>query len=549
MSRSLFQRFKYGNSVWRNFIKPESNVEDESFLVGEDMIHLARQQIDAQKNASHEIFNSDIPGAQIIANEVELQTESLDMKTNQLGSMISASIIAGAEQISEAINMLGECLCVELSEIKWQLSQREKKLEEILEILNNSRNNEARQLVQQGLRHYINGEIEEAEERFNLALVFDTTDYQVLMNLAYIKIHKGSPSQAFKFFKKALSLPENLDSISKSRTLWATARLYYAEKDFFKAFRYGEEAFKYDNKKDPGSLYDLGVYAALAGKTSAALEKIEQAILMDHSFFSRCLVDQDLQSINKDILNLLGRLSVDAEKKAKQMVSTVENELAAIEIEEDNNSKENFIEEARRTISRLIVGLQKPSYSFCRRCAVIMESIQEAVSQITNLKPLYSRLQRFQEDFEIKNRMFLYVKHENEPASDFPPAVYAIITFISYVLPGFFLANTGAAEDGQSWLLFFIIWPIWTVFDFLGADTGATIMATSAFKGLLVVGVMWGVIRLIRKKMERKYNMISRDRSSIMQQFYEAKRVLTSLQNEISSKHDSIRERFAKVSL
>ena len=49
--------------------------------------------------------------------------------------------------------------------------------------------------------------------------------------------------------------------------------------------------------------------------------------------------------------------------------------------------------------------------------------------------------------------------------------------------------------------------------------------------------------------MGRKYDMISRDRSGIMQQFYEAKRVLTSLQNEISSKHDSIRERFAKVSL
>jgi hypothetical protein len=74
-------------------------------------------------------------------------------------------------------------------------------------------------------------------------------------------------------------------------------------------------------------------------------------------------------------------------------------------------------------------------------------------------------------------------------------------------------------------------------------------MATGAFKGLCVVGVMWGVISLMRKKMERKYNMISRDRSGIIQQFYEAKRVLTSLQNEISSKHDSIRERFAKVSL
>jgi Tfp pilus assembly protein PilF len=514
-----------------------------------EMIHLARQQIEAQKTASREIAKSNLMGAQIIATEIEHQAYALDRTINQVGDKICGSITLAADQISDAIDMLGDRLCVELSEIKWQLTQQNKTLEKILEVLYQSRNNEAKQLVQQGLRHYVNDEFEEAEERLKLALSFDTTDYQVLMNLSFIEIHKENPSQAFSFFKKALSLPDSLDSVSKARTLWATARLYYAERDFNQAYTYAEEAFKHDSQNDPHVFYNLGVYAALAGKKSVALEKIEQSILIDPSYFSRCSVDPDLQTIKQDILQILSRLSTNAESKANQMVEAIKNDLSILETEGKSYSKDNFTEEIRKIVNNAVVELKNPSYSFCLRCANVMNTIQGIVSQIKNLIPLYSKQSKFQEDFDKKNKIYSSVKQQPEPERDFPPAVYTIMFIISYILPGYFLANGGSAEEGIPWLLLFVIWPLWFVLGLLGALVGRTAMSGGGFKGLVVVGIMWGVAVLIRKLMEKNHDAKNRERASVRQQFDEAQKAFNNIQNEIYLKQNTIREQLSNVRL
>lgn len=208
MSRSLVDRYIYGNSGWPRAFTPEAGTPRRE----RQMIRLAEYQIEAQKAVGREIVRSNIAGAQIIASEIAQQTLALDRTIKQVGESISDSISFAADQISDAIDILGNRLCAELSEIKWQLAQQNKTLEEILDVLRSSRNNEAQQLVQQGVRHYVNDEYEEAEERFRRALEYDTTDYQVLMNLAYIEIHKDNASAAVTFFRKAISLPENLDS-------------------------------------------------------------------------------------------------------------------------------------------------------------------------------------------------------------------------------------------------------------------------------------------------------------------------------------------------
>ncbi|PIQ44876.1 MAG: hypothetical protein COW04_10630 [Deltaproteobacteria bacterium CG12_big_fil_rev_8_21_14_0_65_43_10] len=148
------------------------------------MLQLAQHQIEVQKAASRAVVQSNIAGAQIISNEIAQQTRILE---NMIGGM-TLGIAAAADQISDSIDILGDRLCAELAEIRWQLSQQNESLEKILDLLRNSRNNEAQQLVKQGVRHYVHGEYLESEERFRKALDFDTTDYQVLMNLAYTPI-------------------------------------------------------------------------------------------------------------------------------------------------------------------------------------------------------------------------------------------------------------------------------------------------------------------------------------------------------------------------
>ena len=514
-----------------------------------EIVHSARDQIHAQNTAGLEIAASNMCGAQVIAAEIEEQTLALDKTTAEILEEILDSIIFSADQISDSIDLLGDRLCIELSEIKWQLTQRVKTLDKILEVLNQNRKNEARQLVQQGLRHYINGEFEEAEERFRLALDFDTTDYQVLMNLAFIEIHKGNPSQAFNFFKKALSLPENLDPVCTARTLWAIARLHYAEKDFDRAYTYSEEALKHEKQNDPGVFYKSGVYAAFAGKKSAALEKIERAILIDFSYFSKSSVDPDLQSIKQDIIELLDRLSVDAEFKATQLLKKVEYNLVSLENEGELENKDTFVDEIRKIVNCAIAGLRKPSYSFCCHCISVMNKIQEVLSQIKNMVPLYSKLRKSQENYDKNNMSFSSKKQQAEPSTGFPPFVYLIMIFISYILPGFLLANAGSSEDGIPWAILFFIWPLWIILDFFWSHADISATVAGGLKGLFLAGIMWVMVSFRKKILGIKYNRINRDLSFSGQQFYEAKRTLLYIQNEITSKHNTIRDQISRARL
>ncbi len=548
MNAFLAHRFLYGHSGWTNSPSPQSNKVPEAHGSKMKILHQARQQIDAQKMKGYAIAKSSMEGAHIVAAEIAEQTEALKNSTDEVLENLIGSIIMAADQISDSIDMLGARLCIELSEIKWLLTQRDKKLDEILEVLHESRHNEARQLVQQGLRHYINEEFNEAEERFKLALIFDTTDYQVLTNLAFIEIHKENPSQAFIYFRKALSLPTNLDSVSRARTLWATARLHYAECNYTEAYTYAETAFKHDNKDDPRAFYDLGVYAALAGKKSVALENIAHAIQGDVAYFGKCTVDPDLQSIEKDVLILLARLSVDAESRARQIAEQVDRDLTALENEKESNYKSSFKEEARRIIQAAIAGLQKPSYSFCRHCADVMDKIKELLTQHKSLAPLYSQLEKHQLDCERISSAYPSTPAPTENSRYVHRVVYVLMICISYILPGALLASAGTS-NGMSWDTLFTLWPLWIVLEFLWPQNGMTAMLEAGLTGLLIVAIMWGAVMLLRRAKADKYDRMSRALSIVKQQFYISERTVRKIRHDIDSIHSAIREQMAEVRL
>jgi len=221
MSGSLIARYTYGNTL------PDLVIHHIG--VTEELQSLAKEQIKIQKTTSEDITRRNVEGAQIISSEIDQQTHELERAMERFASNVSASVLLAADQISDAVDMLGDHICADLDEIKWQLAQQNEALDQILRVLQQSRSNEANQLVQQGTRLYINGEYEDAEERFRLALELDKTDYQVLMNLGFIEIRKDNAAAAHAFFKKAFSLPGNINSVCQAKTLRAIARLYYTE--------------------------------------------------------------------------------------------------------------------------------------------------------------------------------------------------------------------------------------------------------------------------------------------------------------------------------
>lgn len=311
MARSLIDKYTYGVSKWPAPLTPEAEILYENPRRQNEMINLARQQIDVQKEAARAVVQSNIAGAQIISAEIYQQTQILESVIDRMSNKLADGIAIAADQITNSIDVLGDRLCAELSEIKWQLCQQNDSLEKILDLLRNSRNVEAQQLVRQGVRHYVNKEYEEAEERFKKALGFDTTDYQVLMNLGYIEIHKDNDTVAFTYFNKASTLPENLDQESSFRTIWAIARLHYATGKFEKAYNYAQKALATTTQgaQEADNILTSATYAALAGKEEDALQKLIKAIQVNPSTFALAATHPDLEQIRPSVLHKLGELS------------------------------------------------------------------------------------------------------------------------------------------------------------------------------------------------------------------------------------------------
>ena len=135
MDAFLTHRFLYGNSEWTGSSSPQSSKIYEAHGKVMKIIRQVRQQIEAQKMAGDEIARGNMEGHQIIAAEIMDQTEVLEKTTDQVLESIIGSVIMAADQISDSIDMLGNRLCIELTEIKWQLTQRDRKLDEILDVM------------------------------------------------------------------------------------------------------------------------------------------------------------------------------------------------------------------------------------------------------------------------------------------------------------------------------------------------------------------------------------------------------------------------------
>ncbi len=122
--------------------------------------------------------------AHIRAAEVAQQTHTIIFPVSSSYNKISESVSFAVDQISEAIDILDDRICIYLSEIRWQLIQQNETLEKCIDVLSEGRNHEVQKLVRLSVRHYVNVKYGE-EKRFIRSLDSDNTDSPVLMYLRY----------------------------------------------------------------------------------------------------------------------------------------------------------------------------------------------------------------------------------------------------------------------------------------------------------------------------------------------------------------------------
>lgn len=503
---TLVERYTYGDkgSIKEFYGNAEGKTDAEKLrneLLVESpnrqraMINLAERQIKTQEVAAREIVASNIEGAKMVATQIDQQTQEMRLEireqTSQLqstfesvGANISGSISSAADQISSSIEALGNKLSMELSEINWQIVQQNQKLDKILSVLSENRSNEARQLVAQGVRLYVNEQYEKAEERFLRALDFDMTDYQVLMNLAYIELHKENAEGAMAYFQDALSLPASLDGHSKARTLWAIARLYYVNREYKNALAYAEKALevesqipKYSHKihaffnvasyydpdqetknylerasieiecRDPKHIFTNGMYAALAEDKNRALSRIRTAIETDSSLFILAAIDPDLELIRQDVLALLGQMSIEKFRKAVSLVEEFQSSINHLKTYKGNELCPNFIPTVQNILDDSKMILKQESYSRSLQCIAnlahlkyLCEAGNKVLPAIGNHTNKLDKLMQEKIAIEQKNKAqeFKIAKAKLllDMAKIFLPIVYviAIILFIRWGL-------------------------------------------------------------------------------------------------------------------
>jgi len=518
MTQSLIDRFTYGNSF---FPTPQERalyeITVDSPARQRTLISLAEKQIATQERIALEIVSSNLQGSQIIADEVVKQTEILENALGRVANKISGDISAAAEKISGEIEYFGDRLCIELSEIKWELAQQSKTLEKILYTLQENRNNETRQLVRQGIRHYINEEYKDAESRFKLALNYDTTDYQVLMNLAYIEIHRDQATEAAAFFRKALTLPENLDPVSKSRTLWAIARLHYTQREYEKALACANQSIALDSPTEAKKIFTSSVYAALSGKRPLALEKIEQAIKLDSAFFTVAAIEPDLGNLRNDILKLLSKLSNDAVREFNDFSEHVKKVVSRIDKNNKGRSEyKNFLSSIQGRLNK-IVSSKNSSYSdyvrsindahnFSLSLQKALKIIPDIDKNIDKVKELSEKKRSLLENLRNKEEKLKSTENKLKRMSTRPYYELLLLIFLSpvilYFTPGIFLVNSNSAgfhADGADFILTILLWPLPFLIRLLtGPERSAVFYSVlgGLITGGIIIAFLWGLFKL-----------------------------------------------------
>src|SRR6185369_11525986 len=165
----------------------------------------------------------------------------------------------------------------QLTHVAWLLAEQNQTLSGIFRVLRESRSNECRQLVEQGERNMRAGFFAEAEDRFKLALTYDSTDYTVHQNLGLVYVHLARFDDALAHFRKAMAFPlkdpnrRDAEAFCIARAATHAARVAYAQNDNATAATYFRKALD-AQPTNAKNWYDLAIVCAQQGNAGAAEE-------------------------------------------------------------------------------------------------------------------------------------------------------------------------------------------------------------------------------------------------------------------------------------
>lgn len=112
----------------------------------------------------------------------------------------------------------------------------------------------------------------------------------------------------FTGINKPGELPKTIEPAVKTHVLWTFAHYAGKKKEFQKAHEYALGAFNADKRENPEVLYRMGVYTALAGDQSSAVDLIKQSIKAGKpaEFYLKGETWDNRKHLERDISDFIG---------------------------------------------------------------------------------------------------------------------------------------------------------------------------------------------------------------------------------------------------
>ncbi len=476
-------------------------------------------------------MRSSLAAAEVVGNELQQQSAELATAMQELGEDLLAGLSEATTAVTDRIDRLEDSICGSLDEIRWLAAQQAQTLEGVLETLHNSRSVEAQQLIRQGFRHLLFEELDEAEERLKLALSYDTTDHQVLINLAFIEIHKGNGDAAKTYFRRALTLPENLDVPSKKRALWALARLEYAREEYASALTTASSALHLESKPSGSALLAAGAYAALSGDSEQSLMRVRSAIEVEPLLFARVAVDPRLESVRVRVFSLLSELASSTRQKAKDATSSTAEHLSRLRrSSEELGSYRELTQAIEEKTEAAKARLATASYSDCIELTDSMSTLGAVLEEIPLLLELHANCHRLRHAADEAGTSYRRAGGADDPSGGlvrFAEHSMRVLSVATYFIPGLFATMRSASEgsgspgtgeevNGGVGCAMVLAWPLMYLLALIESCAGATYEQAQGIPyrdgvhaGVLLVVAFWVVLGILKAVGHAKGRLVS----------------------------------------
>lgn len=313
-----------------------------------------------------------------------------------------------------------------LSDIIWTLEQQREVLIDILNVLQQPLDTQAKELRGRGENAFKNGWYDDALKEFKESEEKNRYDFTIHMFLGFIYLnHKKDITTALEYFEKAAKYAEPKSPYYSAYALLYVSWIYYLNEDYKKAYETSKKGLELYS-----TIYELhyrhAQYCSLVGNFDEAIEHLNISIVDgDRYFILRADAEKDFDKMKREMIMFFQNLRKETAFTAKKEIKKTEN---FIKESHSNNVPEEYLE---KTIFHL--NNAKTLYeggSYLDYCDSIINS---KYAQINSLKTLIQSLSE-QKKAVIDSKEKISDKHEKIAQIFFLIGWILLAIFLLYLL-------------------------------------------------------------------------------------------------------------------